>query len=83
MGLLAPLIVGLLAGLLAKPLMPGKDPGGFIITVLLGVGGAFLGGWLGSIFFSKPLTGGVSLYNVALATAGALLILALWRKLKG
>jgi uncharacterized membrane protein YeaQ/YmgE (transglycosylase-associated protein family) len=47
MDILATLIVGLIVGALAKLVMPGKDPGGFIITILLGVAGAFIAGWLG------------------------------------
>jgi uncharacterized membrane protein YeaQ/YmgE (transglycosylase-associated protein family) len=47
MGIITTLIVGLIVGALAKLIMPGKDPGGFIITMLLGVAGAFVGGWLG------------------------------------
>jgi uncharacterized membrane protein YeaQ/YmgE (transglycosylase-associated protein family) len=47
MGLIWTLLIGLLAGAVAKLLMPGRDPGGFIITMLLGVAGAFLATWLG------------------------------------
>lgn len=47
MNILTTLIVGLIVGALAKLIMPGKDPGGIIITILLGVAGAFLGGWIG------------------------------------
>ena len=47
MGIIWTLIIGLLAGIVAKLLMPGKDPGGFIITTLLGIAGAFLATYLG------------------------------------
>ena len=47
MGIIWTLIIGLLAGSVAKLLMPGKDPGGFIVTMLLGVAGAFVATWLG------------------------------------
>lgn len=47
MDILSTLIVGLIVGALAKLVMPGKDPGGFIITIVLGVAGAFIAGWLG------------------------------------
>ncbi|HYZ25726.1 MAG TPA: GlsB/YeaQ/YmgE family stress response membrane protein [Geminicoccaceae bacterium] len=47
MGIIWTLIIGLLAGIVAKLLMPGKDPGGFIVTMLLGVAGAFVATWLG------------------------------------
>jgi uncharacterized membrane protein YeaQ/YmgE (transglycosylase-associated protein family) len=46
-GIIWTLIIGLVAGIVAKFLMPGRDPGGFIITILLGVAGAFLATWLG------------------------------------
>lgn len=47
MSFIGALIIGLLAGLVAKLLMPGRDPGGFIITILIGIAGAFLATWLG------------------------------------
>ena len=47
MDILTTLVVGLVVGALAKLVMPGKDPGGFIITILLGIAGAFVAGWLG------------------------------------
>ena len=47
MSIIGTLIIGFLAGLVAKFLMPGRDPAGFIITILLGIGGAFLASWLG------------------------------------
>jgi uncharacterized membrane protein YeaQ/YmgE (transglycosylase-associated protein family) len=47
MGIIVTLVIGLLAGIVAKLLMPGRDPGGFIITTLLGVAGAFVATWLG------------------------------------
>jgi uncharacterized membrane protein YeaQ/YmgE (transglycosylase-associated protein family) len=47
MGILWTLVIGLVAGIVAKLLMPGKDPGGFIITILLGIAGAFVATWLG------------------------------------
>jgi uncharacterized membrane protein YeaQ/YmgE (transglycosylase-associated protein family) len=46
-GIIGTLVIGLVAGIIAKLLMPGKDPGGFIITILLGIAGAFLATWLG------------------------------------
>lgn len=47
MGLLATLVVGLIVGAIAKLLVPGRDPGGWIVTILLGIAGAFVGTWLG------------------------------------
>ena len=59
MGVLSWIILGLVAGILAKVIMPGKDGGGFIITVVLGIAGAFVGGWVGS-FLGLGSTGGFS-----------------------
>jgi uncharacterized membrane protein YeaQ/YmgE (transglycosylase-associated protein family) len=50
MHLLWTLVIGLVAGIVAKMIMPGKDPGGIIITMLLGIAGAFVGTWLGRMF---------------------------------
>ena len=48
MSIIGTLFIGLLVGIVAKFLMPGRDPGGFFITILLGIAGAFLAGWLGN-----------------------------------
>ncbi|MCL4134986.1 UNVERIFIED_CONTAM: hypothetical protein GTU68_010224 [Idotea baltica] len=81
MGILSWIILGLVAGILAKVIMPGKDGGGFIVTVVLGVAGAFVGGWVGS-FLGLGSTGGFSLGSVATATVGALLLLIIYRIVK-
>ena len=81
MGVLSWIILGLVAGILAKVIMPGKDGGGFIITVVLGIAGAFVGGWVGS-FLGLGSTGGFSLGSVATATVGALLLLIVYRMVK-
>lgn len=81
MGILSWVVLGLIAGILAKMIMPGKDGGGFIITVLLGVAGAFVGGWFGS-FLGWGTTGGFSLGSIATATVGALLLLIAYRMIK-
>jgi len=81
MNFLTWIVLGLVAGALAKWLMPGKDPGGWIVTILLGVAGAFFGGWVGS-FIGMGTTGGLSLASIATATAGAFLLLWLYRVIK-
>jgi uncharacterized membrane protein YeaQ/YmgE (transglycosylase-associated protein family) len=55
MGFLGWIVLGLVAGAIAKLIMPGKDPGGCIVTMLLGVVGAVIGGYLGSRFFGRGL----------------------------
>lgn len=81
MGILAWIVVGLIAGALAKWIMPGKDPGGVIITMLLGIGGGVVGGIIGSALGLGGVRG-FSLGTILLATAGAVLLLAIWRTLK-
>jgi len=81
MGILSWIILGLVAGILAKLIMPGKDGGGFIVTSLLGIAGAFVGGWAGA-FFGLGSTGGFSLGSIATATVGALLLLVIYRAVK-
>lgn len=76
------LIFGLIAGALARLLMPGKDPMGWLATILLGVAGAFVGGFISSLFW-KPESG--SYFHPAgllLSVLGAILLLFIWRKIK-
>lgn len=79
MGILSWIILGLLAGILAKWIMPGKDGGGMIITILLGIAGAFVGGFIGS-FLGLGTTGGLSIGSIITATLGALLLLFIYNK---
>ena len=57
MGILAWIVLGLIAGAIAKAIMPGDDPGGFIVTTLIGIVGAFLGGFLGNMLTGTGLNG--------------------------
>ena len=82
MGILSWIIMGLIVGALAKFIMPGDDPGGIIITILIGIAGAFVGGFLGSLIGLGGVTG-FNLGSVALAVGGALLLLFIYRKVKG
>jgi len=82
MGILAWIVIGLVAGLIAKAIMPGKDPGGFIVTTLLGIAGALLGGWIGSAITGKGLEG-FSFWSLFLAVLGALALLAIYRMAVG
>jgi uncharacterized membrane protein YeaQ/YmgE (transglycosylase-associated protein family) len=78
--MLLTIIIGLIAGALAKFIMPGKDPGGIIITILLGIGGALLAGFLGrQLGWYEPGEGA----GLIAAVVGALLILFLYRMFKG
>ncbi|HPL64475.1 MAG: GlsB/YeaQ/YmgE family stress response membrane protein [Syntrophales bacterium] len=78
MGILSWIIMGLVVGLLAKLMMPGKDPGGIIITILLGMGGAFVGGLIGSALGFGTVTG-FNIGSILLAVGGAVLLLLLYR----
>ena len=82
MGFFSWILMGLIVGLLAKWIMPGPDPGGLIMTILLGVAGAFVGGLVGSTLGLGSVTG-FNLGSLGLAVAGALLLLWGHRRLRG
>lgn len=76
MGILSWIVFGLVVGIIAKLLMPGRDPGGFIITILLGIAGALLGGFIGrAMGFYGPNEGAGWLISIL----GAIVLLALYR----
>ena len=77
------IIFGLIAGAIAKMLMPGRDPGGMIVTILLGIGGALIGGFIGRAIWGSTGANDWSLGSFALAIAGAILLLFLYRMIKG
>ncbi|HWC30835.1 MAG TPA: GlsB/YeaQ/YmgE family stress response membrane protein [Dehalococcoidia bacterium] len=79
MSILAWIVVGLIAGMLAKLLMPGRDPGGIILTVLLGIAGAVIGGF---IAVTLEISNGVDDFDfgtIVLAVLGAMLLLFVYR----
>jgi uncharacterized membrane protein YeaQ/YmgE (transglycosylase-associated protein family) len=81
MGLIAWIVMGLIVGALAKWIMPGENPSGCLITILLGMGGAFLGGFIGSVAGFGSVTG-FNLGSIAIAVGGAVLVLFGYRALK-
>lgn len=81
MGILAWLIFGLIAGAIAKAIHPGKDPGGWIVTIIIGIVGSMIGGWLGSIIFGVDVTG-FNIKSMLIAVAGAIILLAGYRAIK-
>lgn len=84
MGILGWIILGLLAGLIAKQFLPGSDPGGLIITTLLGIGGALLGGFIGSALFDvDPVDEFFDLSTWIAAILGAIAILLIYRMVTG
>ncbi|MES2180124.1 MAG: GlsB/YeaQ/YmgE family stress response membrane protein [Gemmatimonadota bacterium] len=78
MGILAWIVLGLIAGAIAKALMPGKDPGGAIVTMIIGIVGAFVGGFIGNTLTGSGLNG-FSLWSILLAVVGAMLLLWVYR----
>lgn len=80
MGLIATLVVGLIVGAIAKLLVPGRDPGGWIITILLGIAGALVGTWLGRMLGMYQT--GESAGWIA-SIVGAVLLLLLYRAILG
>lgn len=83
MGFFGFLLLGLIAGAIAKLIMPGKQAGGWFLTLLLGVVGAVLGGWLGGLIFNVGLESFFSLATWALAIGGSLIVLLIYGFLAG
>jgi uncharacterized membrane protein YeaQ/YmgE (transglycosylase-associated protein family) len=78
MGVIAWIVLGLIAGAIAKAIMPGKDPGGIVITAVIGIVGALVGGYIGNLITGTGLTG-FSLWSIILAIAGSLILLWIYR----
>ena len=80
MGIIAFIILGLLAGIIAKALLPGEDPGGFIVTAIIGIVGALLGGFLAAaIFDAHPLDEFFDISTWLTAIIGAIILLVIYR----
>jgi uncharacterized membrane protein YeaQ/YmgE (transglycosylase-associated protein family) len=84
MGIIAFLILGLVAGAIAKAIMPGEDPGGIIVTTIIGVAGALIGGFLAAALFNAhPLDDFFDVSTWVTAIFGAVILLAIYRILVG
>ncbi|MGD8285859.1 MAG: GlsB/YeaQ/YmgE family stress response membrane protein [Desulfobacterales bacterium] len=81
MGFITWIILGLIVGVIAKFVMPGKDPGGIFITIILGIAGAFVGGFIGSAFGFGSVTG-FDIRSLLLAIGGSILLLIIYRVVK-
>ena len=81
MGFITWIILGLIVGVIAKFIMPGKDPGGFIITILLGIAGAFVGGFIATRLGFGSVTG-FDIRSLIIAVIGAFILLAIYRVIK-
>ncbi|BCW38217.1 GlsB/YeaQ/YmgE family stress response membrane protein [Micrococcaceae bacterium Sec5.1] len=78
MGIIGWIVLGLIAGAIAKAIMPGRQGGGWIATLLLGIVGAVLGGWIGSAIFKVGINEFWSISTWLLAIGGALIVLVIW-----
>ena len=84
MGIIAFIILGVLAGAIAKMLLPGDDPGGIIVTMLIGVAGALIGGFLaGVIFDADPLDEFFDISTWITAIVGSIVLLLIYRAVVG
>ncbi|HEX5064734.1 MAG TPA: GlsB/YeaQ/YmgE family stress response membrane protein [Myxococcota bacterium] len=82
MGILSWILLGLIVGALAKWIMPGDDPGGTIITILLGIAGAFVGGFLATLI-GLGTVDGFNIGSLLIAIGGSLLLLWVYRRMRG
>ena len=82
MGIIAWIIFGLIAGIIAKLIMPGRDGGGVILTCILGIVGAVVGGWLATMFGIGGTISGFNLHSFLVAVVGAILVLGVFRLLR-
>ncbi|HGL6359199.1 TPA: GlsB/YeaQ/YmgE family stress response membrane protein [Citrobacter amalonaticus] len=79
MGIIAWIVFGLIAGVIAKLIMPGRDGGGFILTCILGIVGAVVGGWLATMFGIGGTISGFNLHSFLVAVVGAIVVLVVYR----
>jgi uncharacterized membrane protein YeaQ/YmgE (transglycosylase-associated protein family) len=77
------IVFGLIAGLIAKAIMPGKDPGGAIVTILLGIAGSVIGGFIGRSLFYRTDSEPGTIMSLIFAVIGAIVLLAVYRMIKG
>jgi uncharacterized membrane protein YeaQ/YmgE (transglycosylase-associated protein family) len=81
-GVISWFVVGLIAGILARLIMPGRGPGGFLIIIVIGMVGALVGGFVVQLLGGTGLTG-FSFWSILVATVGAIILLALYRLFAG
>src|SRR5437899_12115321 len=81
MGIIAWILLGLIAGALAKFIMPGRDPGGIIVTILIGIAGALIGGYI-STRMGYGAVDGIDLRSILIAVGGAIILLFLFRLIR-
>lgn len=77
------IVFGLIAGIIAKAIMPGRDPGGAIVTILLGIAGSVIGGFIGRSLFYRADSEPGTIMSMVFAVIGAIILLAGYRMIKG
>jgi uncharacterized membrane protein YeaQ/YmgE (transglycosylase-associated protein family) len=82
MGILSWIVVALIAGLVAKLVLPGDDPGGLIVTTLIGIAGALVGGFVVGVLGGAGVTG-LNIWSILVATLGAVILVAIYRLFAG
>lgn len=82
MSILAWIVLGLIAGAIAKFLMPGRDPGGIFITIIIGIVGAIIGGFIGTALGFGDVSG-LNLPSILIAVVGAIILLIVYRMVRG
>ena len=80
MGIIVWILLGLVAGVIAKALMPGNDPGGFVVTIIIGIVGALVGGFLWNVLSGNDSYGDFDIGGIVIAVLGAMLLLFVYRK---
>ncbi len=83
MGIVAWIVVGLIAGFLAKMAVPGDEPGGFLATMIIGIVGAMVGGWIWNIAFNSAGATGIDLRSIFVAFIGSVVFLVVWKAIAG
>ena len=82
MGIISWIVMGLIVGSLAKILLPGRDPGGIFVTIIIGIAGAFIGGVVSSIFGYGRFTG-FNFRSIIIAVFGSIILLVAYRIVRG
>jgi uncharacterized membrane protein YeaQ/YmgE (transglycosylase-associated protein family) len=83
MAIIAWILLGLIAGAIAKAIMPGRDPGGIIVTILIGIAGALIGGFLWNLITGNTSYGDLDLGGIIIAVIGSIILLAGYRAITG
>ncbi len=83
MSIIAWIVVGLIAGWLAKMVVPGREPGGFLATTAIGVVGAILGGWIWNVAFNSAGATGINFPSILVAFVGSVVLLLIYHAVTG